>query len=923
MALLRFMNIASNRPDNLLKDTFFGLNDFYKYLSGTKKYLESPEAIDAVFWTEVEKSERCDDGFWINLLPVDGNVTAEKTLRSFMEENTQHVYDSDESSWNKIGAAARYCVFCRKKAYQSREHAEEIVNQSERALTIYHCQSGDGWHLTSNSSNDAKYKLEHRLVVLDRLPEYDQIKLDRKPHGKILVIRPDTYQINCQLRAIKQLQGNPDKKHRPLLRLLETKRHASWPVADCSEFAVPQASAIGHSIVKRNPLVTNEITAVPSPLEWKVLLDDNRPGNSEQREFVLKALVSPDYTFLDGPPGSGKTTAICELILQMALRKKRVLLCASTHVAIDNVLERLLVESEANRKLVMPLRIGEEKRLSPKVKSLQLKEFVKTEKRRLLKELSQLSVLEPAQKEMRTLLSGKAEDFEKIVLDSSNLVCGTTIGILQHPGVKAANSNVPMFDMLIIDEASKTTFQEFLVPALLAERWVVVGDPKQLSPYVESESLEIGVADCLPSEDKRRASVDVFHACQHGARNRRNSLICTSDVDLQKYYKNQAASNDVNCATAQSDVALLPYSTIVVGDSDFFHSHKNEIPLDISSIRGDGDLPVEISRRVRAYNHANKNIDTDAQWEKEISWRIVSAYEQRNSTLDAGNNKTLDRLKSEIENLMPSKNGSNYAETKEKLDRVRRVALPSIMESLKNGFGSNGHRDTALTGGLPDSVYQKRSTVLTHQHRMHPDIAEFPHRYIYEKQALFTSDSVAKDRVWGYKSTRPRSVWLDVKGHKSNANVNGAEVKSLLSELKEFDHWARKNPKQASDGNKPWEVAVITFYRGQEKALRQSIRSWTGSKNSGGYFDRSTGSSVYLTIKVATVDRFQGQEADLVLLSFASPHKTPFLECANRLNVAITRARYQLVVVGNHNGLSRSSGVLGSLCKFTPWEKNL
>ena len=43
-----------------------------------------------------------------------------------------------------------------------------------------------------------------------------------------------------------------------------------------------------------------------------------------------------------GPPGSGKTTAICELVLQLAKQGKRALLCASTHVAVDNVLERIL-----------------------------------------------------------------------------------------------------------------------------------------------------------------------------------------------------------------------------------------------------------------------------------------------------------------------------------------------------------------------------------------------------------------------------------------------------------------------------------------------------------------------------------------------------------------------------------------------------
>jgi AAA domain len=63
-------------------------------------------------------------------------------------------------------------------------------------------------------------------------------------------------------------------------------------------------------------------------------------GTLEQRQFVERALGTPDFALLEGPPGSGKTTAICDLIVQLAKMGKRVLLVASTHVAVDNVLER-------------------------------------------------------------------------------------------------------------------------------------------------------------------------------------------------------------------------------------------------------------------------------------------------------------------------------------------------------------------------------------------------------------------------------------------------------------------------------------------------------------------------------------------------------------------------------------------------------
>ena len=41
--------------------------------------------------------------------------------------------------------------------------------------------------------------------------------------------------------------------------------------------------------------------------DWKVLTDDKYDGTLEQREFVQRALSTPDFAILQGPPGSGKT----------------------------------------------------------------------------------------------------------------------------------------------------------------------------------------------------------------------------------------------------------------------------------------------------------------------------------------------------------------------------------------------------------------------------------------------------------------------------------------------------------------------------------------------------------------------------------------------------------------------------------------
>ncbi len=79
-----------------------------------------------------------------------------------------------------------------------------------------------------------------------------------------------------------------------------------------------------------------------------------------------------------------------------------------------------------------------------------------------------------------------------------------------------------------------------------------------------------------------------------------------------------------------------------------------------------------------------------------------------------------------------------------------------------------------------------------------------------------------------------------------------------------------------------------------------------------------------MLIKLATVDFFQGQEADLVFLSMVNTSTVGFMDSPNRLNVGVTRARYQLVVVGKRAYFTICpSEELKNLAEHTPIWKNI
>jgi superfamily I DNA and/or RNA helicase len=83
---------------------------------------------------------------------------------------------------------------------------------------------------------------------------------------------------------------------------------------------------------------------------------------------------------------------------------------------------------------------------------------------------------------------GSGRGFEEAVLFSSQVVAATCTGLT---GVKAAREIE--FDLCILDEASKATATESLVPFVRARRWVLVGDEKQLPPFQEEALSEFQV----------------------------------------------------------------------------------------------------------------------------------------------------------------------------------------------------------------------------------------------------------------------------------------------------------------------------------------------------------------------------------------------------------------------------------------------
>lgn len=700
----------------------------------------------------------------------------------------------------------------------------------------------------------------------------------RKPiQGSEVYLKPDTYQLEQQEKALKNLIHNPLKEHQPLLEL----------------FGYPDSNFWWQRYNPQN-------------LDWHILADDNKDGVDEQREFVKKALQTKDFALLEGPPGSGKTTTIIELILQLTKEGKRVLLCSATHAAIDNVIERVKERyKDICDKYIVPIRISRSpKAVKENVRPYLLQNVVETYKKDTLHFLKQNQHLESQQYLLKNI-EEYDQYIDQIILDSANLVAGTMVGILQHPDIRN-NKQGASFDVLIVDEASKVTFADFIVPALHAKKWVLVGDVKQLSPYVEDDYVAENIASLL-SEKEQEILARQFELKNKLSNTRYKDCLkvyFTPDADQEYEILQDGWSKDM-CMTIvdehweanEENVGKLnAYDVVVAQDSPKVRQRIAE-NLYVKSIFFN-EMPKGITQNYRQdYFRKNekepnyffekaKNQDT---WANMVASRLSQSFSFRNTS---GEFAYIDN---ELAYLLT-------AEIQKNVNEIKRLVFPSILELLQNGVGKGEGQRSAkvISDGFDVAYKESRFVSLSYQHRMEDAIAQTSREHFYENN-LQTANTVLAGRGWQYKAHEAPVKWVhntDSTGIGGGKIINPTEVNDMMRELEEFLDWAKNNPKP--NGEK-YEVAILTFYLNQEHELRKRLRKLTVSGAFAKFYKDNTNIFLY------TVDKFQGQEADIVLLGFTKFTRSAHYNSPNRLNVALTRARHKLILFGNRKWLAQKA----------------
>ncbi|WP_457566931.1 IGHMBP2 family helicase [Desulfurobacterium sp.] len=284
----------------------------------------------------------------------------------------------------------------------------------------------------------------------------------------------------------------------------------------------------------------------PSLSEREPFIPVNEKLNDSQKMAVSAALGSPDFYLVHGPPGTGKTSTITELIVQLVKRKEKVLATADSNIAADNILLNLSKYSDL--KLV---RIGHPARVLEELERFSIfalfEEHEKSEVIRkgwekvreliekrdnflkpvpaLRRGMSDEEIIHlgkkgksfrgvPAKKirsmanwllinyeidiRIKALKEMEAQLFREIIADADVVIATNSM-------VKSELLEGFEFDVAVVDEGSQQVEPSTLIPVMRAKRFYIAGDHKQLPPTVTSEDakeLEKTLFERLISEHK-------------------------------------------------------------------------------------------------------------------------------------------------------------------------------------------------------------------------------------------------------------------------------------------------------------------------------------------------------------------------------------------------------------------------------------
>lgn len=175
----------------------------------------------------------------------------------------------------------------------------------------------------------------------------------------------------------------------------------------------------------------------------------------------------------------------------------------------------------------------------------------------------------------------------------------------------------------------------------------------------------------------------------------------------------------------------------------------------------------------------------------------------------------------------------------------------------------------SLLSSITELFPEVPKTLLREHYRCHPKIIEFCNRKFYHDELIILSEAKTH--------RKPLLVYRTTAGNHARENMNQRQIDVITEEI---------IPQQKLG---MVDLGIVTPYRNQTSALQNAFKG--------------------TSVKADTVDKFQGRENEVIILSTVDNEISEFTDNPNRLNVAISRAIDQLILVVNGNDSENDTNI--------------
>lgn len=357
------------------------------------------------------------------------------------------------------------------KAAENFFAGEKVINN---AIYDYFCESAlsdhkivnkdDFLNTTDNNNYEQKNKSDH-------LKQDSDIKNISEDCNKRLESEDES--MNEKTKPTNDIDLDEERNSDQAFVDCEARNLKNTSNIKLDRFAAAFMTETKSSEIKSNPI--NILSCLTSYVNENKPEFFNKHLNQSQKLCVSLSNLDQPFKIL-GPPGTGKTETVVEIISQALLSKKSVLVCGPSNISIDNIISRFMQSSYYLENITKFYRLGSafkglvnfniEKMASDAVSFMEKED----DDPNFIKELIQ-----------------RKQDFTKEFKKDCKLVFSTLFSSLKENH---------FFDLCIVDEACQGTLLESFIAVTKAKNFILVGDPNQLCPTSSSlyEHLDLPTA---------------------------------------------------------------------------------------------------------------------------------------------------------------------------------------------------------------------------------------------------------------------------------------------------------------------------------------------------------------------------------------------------------------------------------------------